>query len=48
VKHHFDCRWSLKAAAVNATSYQLEKVIAALEQLCNTPTKTLDIREDAS
>jgi hypothetical protein len=31
VKHHSDTRWSSKAAAVNAISRQLEKVIAALE-----------------
>jgi hypothetical protein len=42
VKRHSDTRWSSKAAVVNAISRQLEKVIAALEQLCDTLTKTLD------
>jgi hypothetical protein len=48
VKRHSDSRWSSKAAAVNAISRQLEKVIAALEQLCDTLTKMLDTREDAA
>jgi hypothetical protein len=48
VKRHSDTRWSSKAAAVNASSHQLEKVIAALEQLCDTLTKTLHTREDAA
>jgi hypothetical protein len=33
---------------VNAISHQLEKVIAALEQLCDTLIETLDTREDAA
>jgi hypothetical protein len=33
---------------VNAISRQLEKVIAALEQLCDTLTETLDTREYAA
>jgi hypothetical protein len=33
---------------VNAISHQLEKVIAALEQLCDTFIETLDTREDAA
>jgi hypothetical protein len=33
VKRHADTRWNSKAAAVNVISCQLEKVIAALEQL---------------
>jgi hypothetical protein len=41
-------RWNSKAAAVNAISRQLEKVIAALEQLCDTLTKKLDTRKDAA
>jgi hypothetical protein len=36
VKRRSDSRWGSKAAAVNAISRQLEKVIAALEQLCDT------------
>jgi hypothetical protein len=47
VKCHSDTRWSSKAAAVNAISRQLEKVIAALERLCDTLTETLDTREIA-
>jgi hypothetical protein len=48
VKHHSDTGWSSRAAAVNAISRQLEKVIATLEQLCDTLTKTLDTCEDAA
>jgi hypothetical protein len=48
VKRHSGTRWSSKAAVVNAISRQLEKVIAALEQLCDTLTETLDTREDAA
>jgi hypothetical protein len=48
VKRHSDTRWSPKAAAVNAISCQLVKVIAALEQLCDTLTEMLDTREDAA
>jgi hypothetical protein len=48
VKRHSDTRWSSKAAAVNAISCQLEKVIAALEQLCDTLTEMLDTREVAA
>jgi predicted RNA-binding protein with EMAP domain len=48
VKRHSDTRWSSKAGAVNAISRQLEKVIAALEQLCDILTETLDTREDAA
>jgi hypothetical protein len=48
MKRHSDTGWSSKAAAVNAISRQLEKVIAALEQLCDTLTETLDTREDAA
>jgi alpha-ketoglutarate-dependent taurine dioxygenase len=48
VKRHSDTRWSSKAAAVNAISRQLEKVIAALEQLYDTLTEKLDTREDAA
>jgi hypothetical protein len=48
LKRHSDTRWSSKAAAVNASSRQLEKVIAALEQLCDTLTEMLDTREDAA
>jgi hypothetical protein len=33
---------------VNAISRQFEKVISALEQLCDILTKTLDTREDAA
>jgi hypothetical protein len=47
-KCHSDTRWSSKAVAVNAISRQLEKVIAALEQLCDTLTETLDTHEDAA
>jgi hypothetical protein len=47
VKRHSDTRWSSKAAAVNAISRQLEKVIAALEQLCVSLTDTLDTLDDA-
>jgi hypothetical protein len=48
VKRHSDTRWSSKAVAVNAISRQLEKVIAALEQLYDTLTEKLDTREDAA
>jgi hypothetical protein len=48
VKRHSDTRWNTNAAAVNAISHQLEEVIAALEQMCDTMTETLDIHEDAA
>jgi hypothetical protein len=48
VRRHSDTRWCKKAAAVNAILSQLEKVIAALEQLCDTLTETLDPCEDAA
>jgi transcription initiation factor TFIIIB Brf1 subunit/transcription initiation factor TFIIB len=48
VNRHSDNKWSSKAAAVKAISRQLEKVIAALEKLCDTLTETLDTREDAA
>jgi hypothetical protein len=48
VKRHSDTRWSSKAVAVNAISRQLEKVIAALEQLHDTLTEKLDTREYAA
>jgi hypothetical protein len=48
VKRHSDTRWSSKTAAMNAITRQLEKVIAALEQLYDTLTETLDTREDAA
>jgi hypothetical protein len=48
VKRHSDTRWSSKAAAVNSISRQLEKVIAALQQLYDTLTEKLDTREDAA
>jgi hypothetical protein len=48
VKRHSDTRWNSKAAAVNPISRQFEKVISALQQLCDTLTKTLDTREDAA
>jgi hypothetical protein len=48
VKRHSDTRWNSKAAALNAISCQLEKVIAAPEQLRDTLTETLDTREVAA
>jgi hypothetical protein len=48
VKRYSDTRWSSKAAAVIAISRQLEKVIAALEQLCDTLTKMLDTCQDVA
>jgi hypothetical protein len=48
VKHYSDNRWRSKAAAVNAISCQPEKVSAALEQLHDTVTKTLDTCGDAA
>jgi hypothetical protein len=42
-EHHFDARWRSKAAAVNAISSQLEKMIAVFEQLDGTLTETLYI-----
>jgi hypothetical protein len=47
MKRHSDTRWRPNAAAVNTISRQLEKVIAALEQLRDTATETFDSREDA-
>jgi hypothetical protein len=47
-RHRSDNRWSPKAAAVNTILDRLENVIAALEQLHDTPTKMLDILEDAA
>jgi hypothetical protein len=35
-EHHFDARWRSQAAAVNVISSQLEKMIAAFEQLHDT------------
>jgi hypothetical protein len=48
VKRHSDTRWSSKVVAVNAILRQLEKVIAALEQLYDTLTEKLDTLEDAA
>jgi hypothetical protein len=48
VKRHSDTRWSSGAAAVNAISRQLEKVMAAFEQLRDTAAETLGTREDAA
>jgi hypothetical protein len=42
MNHHSDTRWSLKTAAVNAISHQLEKIIAAFKHLCDTLTEMLD------
>jgi len=42
-EHHFDARWRSKAAAVNAISSQLEKMIAVFEQLHDALTETLYI-----
>jgi hypothetical protein len=48
VKSYSDTGWSSKAAAVNAISRKLENVIAALEQLCDILTETLDTRENVA
>jgi hypothetical protein len=40
-KRHSDTRWNSRADAVNAVSHKLEKMTAALEQLCDTLTETL-------
>jgi hypothetical protein len=48
VKRHSDTRWISKAAAVNAISHQRENVIAALEQLHDTPTEMLDTHVNAA
>jgi hypothetical protein len=42
-EYDFDARWRSKAAAVNAISGQLEKMIAVYEQLHDTLTETLYI-----
>jgi hypothetical protein len=39
-KRHSDTIWGSKAAAANVISRQLENVIAALEQLCDTLKNT--------
>jgi hypothetical protein len=39
-EQHFDARWRSKAAAMNAISSQLEKMIAVFEQLHDTLTET--------
>jgi hypothetical protein len=41
LKRHSDTGWSSEAPVVNSISRQLEKVTAALEQLCDTLTETL-------
>lgn len=48
VKGHCDIRWSSKADAVKAISAHLDEVIAALENLRDIPTETIDTREDAT
>jgi hypothetical protein len=48
VKRHSDTRWSSEAAAVNAISRQLEKVMAAFEQLRDTAAERRGTREDAA
>ena len=48
LKGHCDTRWSSKADAVKAISTQLDEVITALEKLRDTPTETIDTREDAA
>ena len=47
LKGHIDTRWSLKADAVRTISTLLDEVIAALENVRNSPTETADTREDA-
>jgi hypothetical protein len=42
-EHRFDARWRSKAAAANAISSQLEKMVAVFEQLHDTLTETLYI-----
>ena len=48
LKRHCDTRWSSKADVVKAISTQLDEVITALEKLRDTPTGTIDTREDAA
>jgi hypothetical protein len=48
VKRNSDTGWRSKAAAANTISRQLEKVIAALEQLYDALTETLHTREGAA
>jgi hypothetical protein len=48
VKHHSDIGWNSEPAAVNAMPHQLEKVIAALQQLYDTPTEVLDTYDDVA
>ena len=48
LKRHCDTRWSSKADGVKVISTQLDEVIAALEKLRDTPTETINMREDAA
>ena len=47
LKRHCDTRWSSETDAVKAISTQLDEVVAAVEKLINTPTETVDTKEDA-
>lgn len=48
IKRHAETRWSSKADAVKAVSSQLNEIIACLEKLRDTPSETVETREDAA
>lgn len=47
LKGHFDTGWISKTDEVKTISTQLDEVIAAVEELTDTPTETVGTREDA-
>lgn len=48
VKCQSDTRWSANAEAVHSLSTQLDGVLLALEKLRDTPTETVNTRQDAA